>query len=343
MSGQALLPGAAIRLSGLARRCYPRFASGRRRPGGGLLASTGRETARSFSGLALPGAVAIVFLLGAVFELRCAPAAVSAEAAGWLSSWLAPRVGEGDQVIVTPPALAPAVAKILGRPVAGGYPIALLDEQEGVSRGAWLLSLDGARGPRAKVWDETAVAVDEGAAHGLRRADARGEARVTFDFWSHLDAARPVVRRSDGASAPCTAEPAGRWRCGSRDWAFVGRYVARIGRQARRCVWVHPHTGAALHVTYPDVPLGDEIRGGYGFVDGTPEGASVGFRVEVDGARVARQTIAGKPAGWKSFSARTSGPSGRRGEVSFVFDCDNNRWRKLCFDAVVVERGGGGR
>ena len=174
-------------------------------------------------------------------------------------------------------------------------------------------------------------------------ADIADRTEAVFDFWQRLGEARPEVHRKAGVES-CGTWFAGRWRCGPRDWNFVGRHAATIGGEGRRCIWAHPESKAPLHVVFPALPPESEgfvaIRGGYGLVDGKGDGASVTFEVHVGDERVGRYTIAGKPDGWKTFTARVGESAAPRAPVRFVIETRNNRHRQMCFDAVAVGAGG---
>jgi hypothetical protein len=289
-------------------------------------------------GWVLPVALAAVLAVGAVGDVRCAgPAALPEDTRALVAAALAPA----DVVFVAPPARAAMVAAALGRPVHAGYPARPPNPIEGAARTLWVLCEVGARLPHGAGWAaplrDGAEAGEGGGWLALRVEPATGEP-VTHDLWRGLDAATAQVLGTDGGDRSCSREPEGRLRCGADDWNFVGRYVGPVGGQARRCIWAHPVSRRALRVTWPAVPFpaGSTLRGGFALLDGVPEGAPVTLRVLVGDAVRLRQTIAGKPGGWRPFSLRAAGAGPETVALSFELETTDNRWRLLCLDAVVV-------
>lgn len=297
-------------------------------------------------GWVLPAAILSVLVAGATLDLRCAPAGLDEPARAWLTAYVAPAIGPGDFVFVAPPSSASEVAAALGRPVYAGYPETVPSPIDGAPRTLWWVTAQGARLPQEDPWDtldREAIASGEG--WDVERTTPSGAAPIRYDFWSDLDGAQAAVVHGEDAR-PCERESEARFRCGPDDWNFVGRYVGDVASARRRCIWAHPVSGATVVLRFPATPLGPGavIRGGVGILDGTPDGAPVQLRVLVDGEQRARQTVPGKAGTWRPFSvpskggtthgaaASAPGPS----EVAFEITADDNRWRLLCLDAVVV-------
>ncbi len=106
-------------------------------------------------------------------------------------------------------------------------------------------------------------------------------------------AALPDATVQRRGARPCRYEPkSGRHVCGREDWAFVGPYVARLGGETRRCVWMHPApTGTATTIRYPNPSLGPRLRGRLGLVEGSGHGAALTVEFVVDGKSVGRVDV----------------------------------------------------
>lgn len=102
------------------------------------------------------------------------------------------------------------------------------------------------------------------------------EPEVLYRFTEHVREAR-VTMRVDGQDQPCRWQTTGRPRGGGlgqgpvtpaarhvcdprRGWLWVGTTVQDdLSLEPRYCIWTHPAGPEPIRVTFPNVPLGDEL------------------------------------------------------------------------------------
>lgn len=115
-------------------------------------------------------------------------------------------------------------------------------------------------------------------------------------------------------SGPCRGR--GRRTC---EEGRVGVAVAEVDYRPRRCLRAEVRGGTAVTLRYPQMPVGDVLRGHVAFDDFNARlrsDAPVRLRVLVDGQRVA-QWLVGDEQGWWPFAVRTE-PGVRDVELQLV-------------------------
>ena len=159
---------------------------------------------------------------------------------------------------------------------------------------------------------------------------------LAYAFAEHLDRATAVVRR-ERDDRPCERE--GReLRCGPEEWASVGLRRQAVDVSEAACIWAHPYAGAALRVTFPDVPLGQALVGRHAISDfavqRTPEGAPVRLEVSVEDGP-ARTFVAPNALGWSAWRLDTAVLAGEVRDVTFTVTTEAPLRRHYCFDGGV--------
>lgn len=144
----------------------------------------------------------------------------------------------------------------------------------------------------------------------------------------------------------CDRWTGSRWACGLDPWLWVGRYIGRAttpkGPEWRRCIWAHPTTRdgktSPLTISFPDVPLADELRGEAALLDVPRPGAPVEFSIKVAGRQRTQVRLVDQDKRiWHPWSVRTAGMAGRSAEVLVEIKTADPNWRHVCFTALVVE------
>ena len=135
----------------------------------------------------------------------------------------------------------------------------------------------------------------------------------------------------------CSLWTRGDWYCGKvHAWNFVGPVVKDVDGSPREAIWAHaPEHGARLVVTYPAVPLGQQLELEVGLtLRGvlSREGSDVHFLVRIAGDPVAVKTLAPTQQGWFPLRVDTSRWAGQRQPVAFVVWAKDNQVRQLLFD-----------
>ncbi len=132
--------------------------------------------------------------------------------------------------------------------------------------------------------------------------------------------------------------PRERFVCGGAPSDFVG--VTVIDDQAnrpRRCLWANPAPGGMLTLSFPNVPLGSEIRGYVGLPyfkyrdAGWPK---VTLIVRAGSRELGRHRHAPE-RGWQPFRFATQELDGKRDVVEFMIEGADARVLELCFYAEV--------
>jgi hypothetical protein len=179
-----------------------------------------------------------------------------------------------------------------------------------------------------------------------------GPSPVVHDFVAGLDHAHVHLGDGEGARA-CPrragrpkggglgsgpAQPAHRFECDPRrPWLWVGRTVTEdLDLLPRHCVWQHPAGPEPVRVTYPDVPVGDEIvlyAGLYYEHERERKRGPVHVAVHLDGVPAGHMTHRDGD-GWKRMVVHT-GDQGPRGTVEVRVTAPNPHLRSLCWSATA--------
>jgi hypothetical protein len=142
------------------------------------------------------------------------------------------------------------------------------------------------------------------------------------------------------------AMPPRRHACGPQAWQSVGVTVQddRLYR-ARRCIWAPPPGGPdTLQIRFPDVPLGQEIRGHMGIhatLDREAKGAPINLEVLVDAVSVGQVTYHDGQS-WAPFSFPLGLQAGQpHRAVTFRVQSSESADRQFCFEADTRSPGAG--
>lgn len=158
-------------------------------------------------------------------------------------------------------------------------------------------------------------------------------APVLYDFREQLHQA-DVWIEGRGGRRNCDTWTAGRWRCSSLDWNYVGREILEIGGEPRSVIWAHPVGDATLVIEFPEVPVGRRLSLGTGFAASAfrRRGVPVSVVVEIDGKPVSHRQQQPLPG---LFVERidTAAFQGGRHRVSFRVSSSDNHGRHFCFSA----------
>lgn len=177
-------------------------------------------------------------------------------------------------------------------------------------------------------WGCVAAAV--GLASGPDRR-ARAPSDEGFDAVRDLEHA--TVRR--GTDRPCQRRDGGKHVCGTEDWAFVGPYVARLGGEVRRCVWLHPAPrGVQTEIRYVPGPIGARLRGRLGLIEGAGPGEKLELTVQVGAQEVLRTSVADDVAAVDIDVPIPPGPA--EAEVVLRAHARRHDWRMGCL-ALTME------
>jgi hypothetical protein len=176
-------------------------------------------------------------------------------------------------------------------------------------------------------------------------------ARVVYDFLDHVEGAtvldltptgekpcrwNPAAPREAGGLHGTPAFPARRHQCSGASWHFVGVTAVEDEEwRGRRCLWAHPPSGATLVIRFPDVPLGDVVRG-YGtlpyWTEREKRGAPVEMEVRAGGVSLGSYTHA-DGEGWKPFELQLREQARKRADVEFRVRSSRTQYREFCFQA----------
>jgi hypothetical protein len=224
----------------------------------------------------------------------------------------------------------PARLPVFSLPRYAGEPLL------GVRR-AWLVSLPGAPFSGDRIAREIAArASSDGGSQRLggltvTRYDlAQPDRAIAFlPDWLGQATARvgELACEPDGPAAlRCPGDPSIR----------IAREVREVGGAPRTCLSTMPGSAASgpIHVTFPAVPMGLQLRGGAGVIGLLPSPAAPAIRVavQVDGNEVASVELPGGSPEWRRFEFRTGAIAAEPHAVSVVLSSPDPAGRTVCFD-----------
>lgn len=152
-----------------------------------------------------------------------------------------------------------------------------------------------------------------------------------FDAVRDLEHA--TVRR--GTDRPCQRRDGGKHVCGAEDWAFVGPYVARLGGEVRRCIWLHPAPrGVQTEIRYVPGPIGARLRGRLGLIEGAGPGEKLEVTVHIGTQEVLRTSVSDDVAAVDIDVPIPPGPP--EAEVVLRAHARRHDWRMGCL-ALTME------
>jgi hypothetical protein len=234
-------------------------------------------------------------------------------------------------------------------------PMAARDGADGYER-LWVISARGHLPPEAP---DAPPELDE-TVGPLRvlRWPLRGP-EVLYRFVEHVPEAR-VTLEVDGVERACRWQSFGRPRGGGlgagpivpaarhvcdpqRGWLWVGVTVQDdLDLQPRYCIWTHPAGPEPIRVSFPGVPLGDELvlAGDYYYEHERDGGrGSTEVTVLVEGEPIGEMTHRDGD-GWKRMVASTRGPGrgdAEVGRVTVEVRAEQPDLRTFCWSAHTRE------
>lgn len=263
-----------------------------------------------------------------------------ARAAAFVRAELAPQ----DAVTAAPAWADPILRRHLGDRI----PLAMAGRSDLARyRRLWTLSIRGHRAPETR-----------GSAPSLQRAFGRvtvvrhdlPDPTVRYDLVQHVfDAqvehgkrARPCPLRTGspgrgGGLGKGVVAPGKRFVCNDRSRrGFVAPVVLEdLALSPRYCVFQPPARRGPTRVTFPSVPLADELvfyAGLYYEDERHRKGAPVNMRVLLDGQE--RGSLTHRDGdGWVRFAVSTAGP--RRAELTLEVDSSHPKKRGFCWAGSV--------
>lgn len=215
-----------------------------------------------------------------------------------------------------------------------------IEDLVGVRR-VWLLSLPNA--PRASAVIESDLQARAATQDGPQRIGALQITR--YDLRTPTLPLAWLPDRLRGArvalgARPCSADPAGSFRCPGPPWMQVAREVREIDYLPRPCLYAHPGPDPreSLSIEFPDVPMGRVLRGHTGIIgDAALDGrAPVRLVVEVEGEFLANVDEPPRKPGWHVFHLDTSRWAGRTRTVTFRISTADDARRRFCFEAMTL-------
>jgi len=147
-----------------------------------------------------------------------------------------------------------------------------------------------------------------------------------------------VSVRSGGTTRACAWHSGDkRFTCSQDPWSFVGPYAGQTDGRALRCTWMHPQAGGAVTVLrWPDVQLGDRVRGRLALLDDVGPGADVHLRVFADDHPLLDATTAESRA-VAEFEAQVP-PGKPRAPLRVELSTADHAWRLACAELVMTGR-----
>lgn len=147
---------------------------------------------------------------------------------------------------------------------------------------------------------------------------------------------RPASSMSGLLARP--ALPRQRFACGPAEGNFVGTTIIEDQQyRARRCLWANPSPGGLLTLTFPQVPIGEELYGyvGFPYFRFRDRGWS-----KVDITFTVDETTLGSHShlpelGWQPFRFSTTALRGTMHEVRVQIFGADSRELELCFYAAT--------
>ncbi len=175
------------------------------------------------------------------------------------------------------------------------------------------------------------------ASGGKEWSDAPIEARASgYDFWQGFVDGDAVVEG-------CVPDVVGRLRCSDAAGDFVGPHIALFDGKPRRCIWTRSKEANERRIVFSDIPVGSEIRGGWGAPAGVAGNGDASLRVLVGGREALHERFEEKPGSWMDWKARLRKSDGARADVTFLIEGEDGRLPPVCFDAIVLDRRQGER
>jgi len=114
-----------------------------------------------------------------------------------------------------------------------------------------------------------------------------------LDLVDTIEAAKEVYLTDEaGAKKPCWWEQ-DRWRCGPREWQYVGQHYTLMAGRWQKALWAHPYTRKTLHLVFENTVGARTLVLGTSFLERAyreENGKPVVVTVTVDGAEVLRYT-----------------------------------------------------
>jgi hypothetical protein len=293
-----------------------------------------RPSAPTAGALALAAAVALAGGSGILFQARLPgrlPSALHWSAAAALLE----RDAQPGDAAITSPNWAERARSAL----PGSVPVLPLQRVAGEDlvgvRRVWLVALPDAPGYSARAAGDLsarAVAVD-----GPQRLGALEVTRFTIAAptlpLAYLPdrLARAEVRLGEHT---CAADDSLAFRCPEVAAPLVAREVREVDAAARPCIVAAPDpaAGAALVLTFPDVPIGRALRG---HAAAAGVGAPVRLAAQIDGEEVGAIEVSGAPR-WQAFQLDTARFAGSFRRVAFVLTGAGPQAPPVCFEAMTL-------
>ena len=164
--------------------------------------------------------------------------------------------------------------------------------------------------------------------HGHAQAEA-------FSLADNLATADASIRTA-GTTRPCVWHRGDkRFTCAADPWAFVGPYAGQTDGRTLRCTWMHPQPGGAVTVLrWPNVALGERVRGRLALLDDVGPGADVHLRVFADDAQIL-DAVTSESRAVAEFDAPL--PPGRpMAPLRIELTTADHAWRLACAELVMT-------
>jgi hypothetical protein len=271
-----------------------------------------------------------------------------------LNEWVQSRAAldairrPGDLVVVAPDWAEPNARLAYGD---AAFPLAdVARPDESAYPRAIEVSIIGAAAPELRGWKTT----DE-RRHGkfrYRVLENPRPAKVLYDFVNHVAEATVADLGPSGAASACRwnpravrtagglhgdpAFPSQRHECAGGGGRFVGTTVIEDEQwRGRRCLWAMPPNQAVLSIRYPEVSIGQVVRGYAAlpqWVERDKRGAPVEMEVFAGGESIGKY-LHRDGDGWKAFSFSTGGRAGSITDIEFRVKSARPHDRQFCFQA----------
>jgi len=254
----------------------------------------------------------------------------------------------GDLVVIAPDWAEPNARHAFGDALMPVTDVARPDESAYAR--AVEVSILGASAPELRGWK----LVDERRQGKFRYRvlENPAPAKVLYDFVNHVAEATVADVNPSGAVSPCRWNPAAarsagglhgdpafpskRHECMGGSGRFVGVTVVEDEQwKGRRCLWALPPNQGFVSIRYPNVSLGQVVRGYAAlpqWIEREKHGAPVEMEIAV-GGEVVGNYVHRDGDGWKPFSFSTGSRAGSVADVEFRVTSRRPHDRQFCFQA----------